>query len=438
MKILKLQTLNGPNYWSIYSHRLVELRLDLEALDTILTNEVVGFDDGLIQLLPGLATHGCVMGYPGEFLERVRSGISLAEVVEHVALELQTLAGMSVQFGRTGAAAIAGVYQVAVEYQDERVGRLAVRAAVDIVQSLCDRGEYPAQDLAQDLADLSRLGAAAKQQMAEASPGVQASIPTIAVMGRHYRTTTARLTTHLFRYIGRGVHHTTAASPASYIFPRTGKCVINQAAKGSTIDVTVLETSMMDILRSGLAVDHVDVSVILDTPQIPLGFVHTVDDLMLVESVVVEATVPQGYVVLNADEPLIVNLAQRASARVAYFSMNPFNPVIWEHVRQGGLVAIYEDGYLSIIDGDRIMRVEQVSHVPATRHGVTPILIGETLAAMLVAYVQGISIPNIRAALNICSSATEPLSQPLMLGDRWSKAWSKADYPVNSSCSLRE
>lgn len=436
MKILALQTLKGPNCWSIYSHHLIELRLDLEELETVLTTEVTGFCEGLVKLLPGLASHTDTLGYSGEFLERVQTGVLMAEVVEHVALELQTLAGMPVQFGQTCAAAIAGVYRIAIEYQDERVGRSAVRAAVDLVQSLCDRGEYPAQDLAQDLADLRRLGTIAQPATAGSSAKGSGSTPAIAILGRHYRTTTARLITHLFRYIGRVVRHTTADQlAANALLPQGCQPVVKPVAPSPAIEITVLETSMMDILRSGLAVDHIDVSVILDTPQTPLGFVNTVDDLTQVQGVVVEATLPQGYVVLNADEPLIVTMAQRANARVAYFSMNPLNPVIWEHVRRGGLVAIYEDGYLSIIDGDRIMRVEQVSHVPATRHGVTPVLIGETLAAMLVAYVQGISIPNIRSALKACASSTEQLFQPLILGDRDAEPWAGHYCLLDQPCS---
>ncbi|HEY9615862.1 MAG TPA: Mur ligase family protein [Microcoleaceae cyanobacterium] len=438
MKILKLQTLKGPNYWSIYSHRLIELRLDLEELDTVLTNEVSGFAVALVQLLPGLAAHGGAVGYPENFLARVRTGISMAEIVEHVALELQILAGMSVQFSQTCAAAIAGVYRVAVEYQDERAGRFAVRAAVDIVQSLYDRGKYPAPDLEQDLVDLRRIGTESRPADRRTNHSAAATIPTIAVMSKHDRTTTARLLTHLFHYLGRVVRYTTSAQTDVHtVLTRSCHrlaCPV-QEQSASAIDVAILETSTSDILRSGLMADQVNVSAILDIPQTPLGFVNTPADLLHVEGVVVEATLPQGYVVLNADEPAIVTMAQRANARIAYFSMNAFNPVIWEHIRQGGVVAVYEDGYLSIIDGVRIMRVEHASHVPVTLNGLTPVLIGETLAAILVAYVQGISIPNIRAALKTYASSTEQSSQPLVVGDRWSEPWSDYSCRLDQPCS---
>lgn len=438
MKILTLQTLKGPNYWSIYSHHLIELRLDLEDLDTVFTNEISGFYDGLVELLPGLAGRQGEMGYPGEFLERVQAGILMPEVVKHVALELQTLSGMPVQFGQTCAAAIAGVYRVAVEYQDERTGRFAVRAAVDIVQSLSDRGTYPAQDLEQDLADLRQIGIEAPQQDSGVSDLAQATMSTITIIGRNYCTTTTRLLSHLFRYMGRTVRSTRSQQMSNFLQPQSCRRLADrstQATVTSAIDVDILETSARDILRSGLAVKQVDVSVILEIPQTPLGCVNTLDDLMQGEGVVIEATLPQGCVVLNADEPLIVAMAQRANARIAYFSMNALSPVIWEHVRQGGLVAIYEDGYLSIIDGTHITRVEQVSHVPVTVHGLTPVLIKEALAALLVAYVQGVSIPNIRAALKTCAVTPEPASCLTSISNRWSEPWSINSRLLDQPCS---
>lgn len=437
MKILTLQTLQGPNCWSIYSHHLIELRLDLEELDTVLTHEVSGFYAGLVKLLPGLAAHRCATDYPDKFLEQVQVGVLMPEVIKHVALELQILAGMPVEFGQTCAAAIAGVHRVAVEYQDERAGRFAVRAAVDIVQSLCDRGEYPAQDLAQDLADLGQIRAETAYSALGVRHLAQARRSTIAIMGRNYRTTTARLITHLFRYIGQTVRYTTS-EPTDVTALRPRSCHRICPSKRESvpaIDVAILETSACDIVRSGLMVAQVTTSVILDLPQTPLGFVNTPEDLIQGEGVVVEATLPQGYVVLNADEPLIVSTAQRASARIAYFSMNALNPVIWEHVRQGGIAAVYEDGYLSVIDGDRIIRVEQVSNVPATLHSLIPVLIRETLAAILVAYVQGISVPNIQAALKTCVGSTKPLSHPLIARDERLEPWSSNHYLLDQPCS---
>ncbi|HEY9648967.1 MAG TPA: cyanophycin synthetase, partial [Chroococcidiopsis sp.] len=101
MKILKTQTLRGPNYWSIRHQKLVILRLDLEELSDKPSNEIPGFYEGLVEVLPSLVEHFCSPGCRGGFLSRVREGTMMGHIIEHVALELQTLADMPVGFGRT-------------------------------------------------------------------------------------------------------------------------------------------------------------------------------------------------------------------------------------------------------------------------------------------------------------------------------------------------
>ncbi len=116
MRILKTQTLRGPNYWSIRRNKLIVMRLALEELTEKTSNEIPGFYDGLVKTLPSLIEHYCARGYRGGFLERVREGTLMGHIVEHVALELQELAGMPVGFGRTRETAEPGVFNVAYEY----------------------------------------------------------------------------------------------------------------------------------------------------------------------------------------------------------------------------------------------------------------------------------------------------------------------------------
>jgi len=81
----------------------------------------------------------------------------MGHIIEHVALELQELAGMRVGFGRTRETKTDGIYQVVIEYQDEQAGRYASRAAVRFCQSIVDTGSYPAKELAQDISDLQEI-----------------------------------------------------------------------------------------------------------------------------------------------------------------------------------------------------------------------------------------------------------------------------------------
>ncbi|HBE35344.1 MAG TPA: cyanophycin synthetase, partial [Cyanobacteria bacterium UBA11368] len=157
MKILKIQTLRGPNYWSIRRHKLVVMRLDLEDLADKPSDQIPGFYEGLLRVLPSLEEHFCAPGCRGGFLQRVREGTYMGHIVEHVALELQTLAGMYVGFGRTRETATPGIYQVVIEYLDEQAGRYAARAAVRLCQSIVNTGSYPESELAQDLQDLKEM-----------------------------------------------------------------------------------------------------------------------------------------------------------------------------------------------------------------------------------------------------------------------------------------
>ena len=157
MKILKTLTLRGPNYWSIRRKQLIVMRLDLEDLAERPSDTIPGFYDGLVKVLPSLMEHFCSPGYRGGFLERVQTGTYMGHIIEHVALELQELAGMTAGFGRTRETATPGIYNVVFEYVDEQAGRYAGRAAVRLCQSLVDTGSYDTSELERDLEDLRDL-----------------------------------------------------------------------------------------------------------------------------------------------------------------------------------------------------------------------------------------------------------------------------------------
>jgi cyanophycin synthetase len=136
MRITDVRIMRGPNYWSTYRKNLVVMTLDLEELENYPTNMLDGFCDKLKKLMPTLEEHRCSEGKPGGFFERVRSGTWLGHVIEHVALELQTLAGMSCGFGRTRSTDIKAVYKVVFDYEVESAGIYAAYAAVNIISKL--------------------------------------------------------------------------------------------------------------------------------------------------------------------------------------------------------------------------------------------------------------------------------------------------------------
>ena len=716
MRILKTQTLRGPNYWSIRHPNLVLIRLDLEDLEDRPSDQIPGFYEALADTLPSLIEHFCSPGHRGGFLSRVRQGTYMGHIVEHVALELQTIAGMPVGFGRTRGTSDHGVYQVVFEYVSEQAGRYAARAAVRLCNSLVDTGHYPQEELEKDLADLAefrlesslgpsteaivkeaetknipwlqlptramiQLGYGRYQQRVQATlssrtsilgvelacdkegtkqilrdagvpvprgtvisfldeleeaieyvggypivvkpldgnhgrgitididnwkdaeeaydaarevsrdviieryyrgrdhrvlvingrviavaervpahvvgdgkstiealieitnqdprrgeghdnlltrievdrttwqlldrmgytletvlpegemcylratanlstggiaidrtddihptnlwiaeriakiigldiagidivttdiskplretdsvvvevnaapglrmhvcpsegiarnvaepilhmlfpPGQPNRVPVVALTGTNGKTTTTRLTAHIFKQTGQIVGYTTTdgiyigdnlVEPGDTTGPQSAQLILQDP----TVEVAVLETARGGILRSGLAFQKCDVGVVLNVAadHLGLGDINSIEDMAHLKSVVVETARPSGYAVLNADDPLVSAMAQRVKAQIAYFSMDPHNELVRNHTQQGGLAAIYENGYLSILKGDWLLRIEQAEKVPLTMGGLAPFQIANALAASLAAFAQGVDIEHIRQAL---------------------------------------
>ncbi|HLO37096.1 MAG TPA: cyanophycin synthetase, partial [Lacibacter sp.] len=162
MKVLEIKILRGPNYWSVRRTKLIQMKLDLEELEERPTNHIHGFRERLEKLFPTLHEHRCSVGKPGGFFQRVEEGTWMGHVIEHVALELQTLAGMDTGFGRTrGANEKEGVYYVVFTYLEEDAGVYAAKAAVRITEALVAGEEYNLEEDIQKLREIredTRLG----------------------------------------------------------------------------------------------------------------------------------------------------------------------------------------------------------------------------------------------------------------------------------------
>ncbi|KKI98829.1 cyanophycin synthetase [Prochlorothrix hollandica] len=726
MKILKIQTLRGPNYWSIRYHKLIVVRLDLEDLADRPSDSITGFYEGLVTTLPSLDDHFCSPGHQGGFLKRVRNGTMMGHIVEHVALELQTLVGLELGFGRTRETSSPGTYQVVFEYKDERAGRYAARAAVRLCRSIVDTGHYPEADLKQDLEDLAEilgeapLGPSTESIVLEAEsrripwsvvpvrsmiqfgygiyqrriqatqtdstgilgvelacdkegtknilgnfgipvprgtvityfdelenaiaevggypivikpldgnhgrgitldirnwleaeeaydaaqeaaknrgviiehyytgrdhrvlvvggkvvavaervpahvvgngqstieelieetnrdprrgdghtnvltkihadrttwqllerkgytlqtvlhegeichlratanlstggiaidrtdeihpenlwlaqrivkiigldiagidivtddisrplrenngvvvevnaapgfrmhvspsvgqarnvaapvidllypPGSPSRIPIISITGTNGKTTTTRLIAHLFKQTGQVTGYTT--TDGTYIGDHlveagdnTGPQSANLILNDPTVEVAVLETARGGILRSGLAFDRSDVGVVLNVAadHLGLGDIDTVEQMAHLKSVVAEAVNPNGYAVLNAEDDRVVAMAERTPAQVAYFSLDPQNPIVKAHTEKGGLAAVYEDGFITLIKGTWIARVQEAARCPITFGGRAPFMIANALAATVAAFAQGVEVEAIRQGLLTFTSSSQ-------------------------------
>ncbi|MDP2687349.1 MAG: cyanophycin synthetase [Aequorivita sp.] len=154
MRIREINAMRGPNYWSIRRHKLIVMVLDLEEMEELPSNKIEGFTDRFKAMFPSMYSHRCSVGEPGGFFQRVDEGTWMGHIIEHIALEIQTLADMDTGFGRTRDYGEKGVYNVVFSYIEENVGRYAANAAVNICKALIAGDSY---DLAADIQKMREI-----------------------------------------------------------------------------------------------------------------------------------------------------------------------------------------------------------------------------------------------------------------------------------------
>lgn len=712
MKILKIQALRGPNIWSIRRTKLIQMRLDLEELEERPTDKIEGFRERLEALLPTLIEHRCSEGCHGGFFQRVDRGTWMGHVIEHIALEIQTLAGMNVGFGRTRETKTSGIYNVVFNYLEEKVGVYSAKAAVRIAEALIEGTVY---DLSEDIQNMKeiredvrlgpstgsivdeavsrdipflrlgrnsliQLGAGVNQMRFQATitcktsniavdiacnkeqtkkmlneasipvakgdicydtedleetiaeigypivikpldgnhgkgasinvtnwedavkglkhakeysrrvivekfitgfdfrvlvinneviaaaqrvpahvigngkntiqeliditnedprrgyghenvlteitidksterlidnagytlssilsdnetlylkstanlstggtsvdvtdlmhpenvfiaerisrvigldicgidimapnltqslkenggvilevnaapgfrmhlapseglprnvaapvidmlypPGKPSRIPIISVTGTNGKTTTTRLIAHIVKNNNFKVGFTT--SDGIYIQNHmmekgdtTGPISAEYILKDPNVEFAVLETARGGILRSGLGFKVCDIGVITNIQEDHLGIsdIHDLKDLSRVKSVVVESVKKDGWAVLNGEDENCLEIAKSLSCNVALFSLDENCPAIIEHCAEGGIAAIYENGFITIKKGDWKIRVERATHIPLTMNGKAKFMIANVLAATLSAYLYGFKTEGIKLSL---------------------------------------
>jgi cyanophycin synthetase len=153
MQIRKILTLVGPNVWANYP--VLEAWVDLGAFDTQPSNTLPGFVDRLTAWLPSMIEHRCSEGARGGFFLRLRDGTWLGHVLEHVTLELQTLAHLPVGYGRTRETSERGVYRVVVECLDPGFGEDCLRTGRDLVLAAIDDRPFDVQGHLRRLRELA-------------------------------------------------------------------------------------------------------------------------------------------------------------------------------------------------------------------------------------------------------------------------------------------
>ena len=237
-------------------------------------------------------------------------------------------------------------------------------------------------------------------------PGTPSRIPVVAITGTNGKTTTARMLAHILKMAGRKVGLTT--TDGLYIDGKrvlegdlTGPWSARMVLRDPTVDFAVLETARGGILRAGLGFEACDIGVITNVSEdhLGLGGVETLEDMADVKSVVVETVRRSGYSILNAEDPSRERLAEAARGTVCWFSLDPEQETLRQHVEAGGTGACLRERQIVIKRGASDLVVLDVDSIPATFSGRAVFNVANAIAAALAAHLAGTSLEDIRTGL---------------------------------------
>lgn len=249
-------------------------------------------------------------------------------------------------------------------------------------------------------------------------PDESFDVPVVAITGTNGKTTTAKLIAHTLKYQGNMVGFAgttgveidgvpiTPGTSSDYSGPEGAAIVLREPS----IDHAVLEVARGGIIRRGLGFEECHVGVLLNVDEDHIGTdgVEDLEELALVKSTIIEVVRGDGISVLNADDPTVVNLNERARGQVIYFSMQPDNKAIAAHLEAGGTAALLEGGHVFIRSPEPPIHVLSAVDAPITLRGVATFNTANVLAAVAALHGLGTPIDMIRNGISTFhASATQ-------------------------------
>ena len=395
--LVELRVLEGPNLY--FPRAAVKLTLDLTRLVDAPTDVALRFASrvGLRTTRPGEPGSGFRQRFAARAVERLARQVAAEAGTTRLAVRVRSAGD---------------VHQVVLAYPWRRRGRAEAlgRAVADILDAV------PSPDL-EDL--VSR--AAATVRDAEPGPGpttLRPRVPVVAVTGTNGKTTTSRMVAHIAREHGLHVGWSSTdgiyvdgvlVEPGDYSGPSGAGRVLARAE----VELAVTETARGGILLKGigLAYNHVSVFTNVSADHLGLHGIDTLDQLAEVKSVVSRITRPDGWAVLNGDDPRVYATRTSLRARPWVFSRDPDSPAIRETLNAGGRATTVIDGWLSVLapgaDPDPLV---EVADIPMTLAGLSRFNVENALGAASAAL--GVGLPREAVVAGLRSFRPDPEHNP--------------------------
>ena len=240
-------------------------------------------------------------------------------------------------------------------------------------------------------------------------------VPVGIVTGTNGKTTTVRIAKHVLQSAGRnvGLSCTDWVSVNDRIIDRddwSGPGGARIVLRQKDVDVAILETARGGLLRRGLGVSKANAAVITNIAEDHLGDFgsRSLDELLSIKWVVSHAVRDSGVLILNADDAPLVARSRDFAGKIAWFCLDADNPVVQEHVGNGGLAFVYTQGDLLRVEGRGRQEICAASDVPITLDGAARHNIANSLAAAALTEQLGASLDEIRKGLRTMVQDANP------------------------------
>jgi UDP-N-acetylmuramyl tripeptide synthase len=240
-------------------------------------------------------------------------------------------------------------------------------------------------------------------------------VPTALVTGTNGKTTTVRLAAHILRAADRtvGMSSTDYIAINNEVVDRddwSGPGGARNVLRHKDVDAAILETARGGLLRRGLGVCTADAAVITNIGRDHLGDFgsRTLDELMDIKWIVSRAVRENGTLILNADDARLVERARDYRGMLAWFSLNPANPVVRQHTGDGGTAYVLQDDELVRIEGEAGDTICRAADIPITLQGAARHNTANALAAAALTVAMGVSIDDVRRGLMTMTQEENP------------------------------